>query len=107
MADINNHRCFARWLFFRQWNLVAKHISRNHFVDISTTLGQKRLFRQMGYNLFAKVTVLPKGYYFRAKGAAEGDERRGKRKIGSGRREIQSLPFFTCYRILYLRIVQY
>ena len=86
---------------------MAKHISRNHFVDISTTLWQKRLFRQMGYNLFAKVTVLPKGYYFCAKGAAEGDERRGKRKIGSGRREIQSLPFFTCHRILYLRIVQY
>lgn len=26
----------------------------------------------MGYNLFAKVTVLPKGYYFCAKGEAEG-----------------------------------
>ena len=61
---------------------MAKHISRNHFVDISITLGQKRLFHQMGYNLFAKVTVLPKGYYFCAKGAVRADERRGKRKTG-------------------------
>lgn len=29
-----------------------------------------------------------------------------RERQGSGRREIQSLPFFTCYRILYLRIVQ-
>ena len=60
---------------------MAKHISRNYFVDISITLGQKRLFRQMGYNLFAKVAILPKGYYFCAKGEAEGDERRGKRTL--------------------------
>ena len=53
---------------------MAKHISRNHFVDISITLGQKRLFRQIDYNLFAKVAILPKGYYFCAKGEAEGDE---------------------------------
>lgn len=53
---------------------MAKHISRNHFVDISITLGQKRLFRQMGYNLFAKVAILPKGYYFCAKGEAEGEK---------------------------------
>ena len=60
---------------------MAKHISRNHFVDISITFGQKRLFRQMGYNLFAKVTVLPKGYYFCAKGEAEGDERRERTEV--------------------------
>ena len=57
---------------------MAKHISRNHLVDILITFGQKRLFRQMGDNLFAEVTVLPKGYYFCAKGEAEGDERRGR-----------------------------
>ena len=28
----------------------------------------------MGYNLFAKVAILPKGYYFCAKGEAEGAE---------------------------------
>ena len=47
----------------------------------------------MGDNLFAEVTVLPKGYYFCAKGEAEGDERRARERQGSGRREIQSLPF--------------
>lgn len=69
---ILSHTSFARRLFFQTMNLVAKHISRNHFVDISITFGQKRLFRQMDYNLFAKVAILPKGYYFCAKGEAEG-----------------------------------
>ena len=35
----------------------------------------------MGYNLFAEVTVLPKGYYFCAKGAAGGDERLGSKTL--------------------------
>ena len=82
---------------------MAKHISENHFVDISITFGQKRLFRQMGYNLFAKVTVLPKGYYFRAKGAVRADERRGRtgqEKDRAAAGEKSSHCPFACYRIL-------
>lgn len=81
-SEFSRIRVSLAGCFFRQWNLVAKHISRNHFVDISITLGQKRLFRQMGYNLFAKVAILPKGYYFCAKGEAEGGE-------------IRLLPFYV------------
>ena len=35
----------------------------------------------MGYNLFAEVAVLLKGYYFCAKGAAGGDERLGSKAL--------------------------
>ena len=63
----------------------------------------------MGYNLFAEVTVLPKGYYFCAKGAAEGDERRGKRKTGQWpeRNPVTALLYAMAYcdcGCLYLQI---
>lgn len=57
---------------------MAKHISRNHFVDISITLGQKRLFRQMGYNLFAKVAILRE----RDSGGWMMDEMWGRTEVG-------------------------
>ena len=39
----------------------------------------------MGYNLFAKVAILPKGYYFCAKGGSGGwmmDEMWGRTEVG-------------------------
>ena len=53
---------FARRLFFQTMEPCGKTHFTKSFCGYLDNLGQKRLFRQMGYNLFAKVAVLPKGY---------------------------------------------